>query len=126
LQSAREEEGIRIAREIHDELGGALTGLRWDLEGIKKTLGNPERALPIAELRQKVATMLGLTDMMIAIVRRIASDLRPVVLDVLGLDVAIEWQAQQFQDRTGIAVHCNTPEPHVNLNPERSTAVFRI
>lgn len=63
---------------------------------------------------------------MIAIVRRIASDLRPVVLDVLGLDAAIEWQVQQFQDRTGIAVHCEVPWDHVDLNSERSTAVFRI
>jgi PAS domain S-box-containing protein len=126
LQSAREEEGIRIAREIHDELGSTLTSLRWELEGIKKTLCEPGTVLPGGDLSEKLAGMLGLADTMITIVRRIAFDLRPVVLDVLGLEEAIEWQAQQFQDRTGIAVHCESPETGIELNPVQSTAVFRI
>jgi two-component system cell cycle sensor histidine kinase/response regulator CckA len=82
LHLAREEEGTRIAREIHDELGATLTTLRWELEGLKKTLVEPEKALPAAELKDKLAAMLGLTDTMINMVRKIASDLRPVVLDV--------------------------------------------
>lgn len=126
LQSAREEEGTRIAREIHDELGSTLTSLRWELEGIKKTLCEPGTVLPGGDLKEKLAGMLGLSDTMITIVRRIASDLRPVVLDVLGLEEAVEWQAQQFQDRTGIAVHCESPEIPIELNPVQSTAVFRI
>jgi PAS domain S-box-containing protein len=126
LQSAREEEGIRIAREIHDELGAALTSLRWDLEAVKKTISEGEMALPGGELTEKLTAMLGLTDTTINIVRRIASDLRPVVLDVLGLEEAIEWQARQFQDRTGIPVHYEYAGTGVELNPTQSTAVFRI
>jgi two-component system sensor histidine kinase/response regulator len=126
LQSAREEEGIRIAREIHDDLGSTLTSLRWELEGIKKTLCEPGTVLPGGGLKEKLDGMLGLADTMITIVRRIASDLRPVVLDVLGLEEAVEWQAQQFQDRSGITVHCESPETGIELNPVQSTAVFRI
>lgn len=120
LQSAREEEGIRIAREIHDELGATLTSLRWELEGVRKATSEN------VELTAKLAGMLDLTDTMITIVRRIASDLRPVVLDVLGLEEAIEWQAQQFQERTGIAVHCESARRGFKLDPAQSTAVFRI
>jgi PAS domain S-box-containing protein len=126
LQSAREEEGMRIAREIHDELGSTLTSLRWELEGLKKALCEPGTVLPGGDLQEKLAGMLGLADTMITIVRRIASDLRPVVLDVLGLKEAIEWQAQQFQDRTGISVRCETPEAGIELDAMQSTAVFRI
>jgi PAS domain S-box-containing protein len=124
LRSAREEEDIRIAREIHDELGAALTSLRWELEGLKKTICEPGKAT--TDLQEKLDAMLDMTDGMVNMVRRIASDLRPVVLDVLGLKEAIEWQAQQFKDRTGIAVHCETSPAGFALNPEQSTAVFRI
>jgi PAS domain S-box-containing protein len=126
VQSAREEEGSRIAREIHDELGASLTGLRWELEGVKKTISEPGRTLQPDELWEKLTAMLGLTDTMIGIVRRIASDLRPVVLDVLGLEEAIDWYGRQFQDRTGIAVHSDSARTEAALNPEQSTAVFRI
>lgn len=125
LRSAREEEDIRIAREIHDELGAALTSLRWELESLKKTL-EPGKALLTTDLREKLDAMLDMTDGMVNTVRRIASDLRPAVLDVLGLKEAIEWQAQQFKDQTGIAVHCETSRDGAALNPEQSTAVFRI
>ncbi|HEX7808274.1 MAG TPA: PAS domain-containing protein, partial [Thermoanaerobaculia bacterium] len=121
VQSAREEEGIRIAREIHDELGATLTSLRWDLESIRK------KSLPPDELREKLTGMLGVTDTMIGIVRRIASDLRPPVLDVLGLEEALEWQARQFENRTGIAVtYESSNAPDIELDPVQSTAVFRI
>src|SRR5439155_7780365 len=119
LQSVREEEGIRIAREIHDELGSALTSLRWDLEMIKDKV-------PMPDLTAKITAMLELTDATINIVRRIASDLRPSVLDNLGLKDAIGWQAHQFQDRTAIAVHCELPPEDVDLSAQQSTAVFRI
>jgi len=125
LQSVREEEGIRIAREIHDELGSALTSLRWDLEMVKETLLTPG-SVQISNLSAKIAAMLELTDTTITIVRRIASDLRPSVLDVLGLKEAIAWQAEQFRDRTGIAVQCELPRNDVDLGPEQSAAVFRI
>jgi signal transduction histidine kinase len=126
LQSAREEERIRIAREIHDELGSALSSLRWDLEGVEKIFAESGKPSQLPALRTKIAAMLGLTDTTINTVRKIASELRPSVLDDLGLVVAIKWQAQQFQDRTGIIVHCDCPLDDVDLNQEQSTAVFRI
>ncbi len=126
LQSAREEEGIRIAREIHDELGSALSSLKWDLEGVEKIFAESGEPSQVPTLRTKIAAMLVLTDTTINTVRRIASELRPSVLDDLGLVVAIKWQAQQFQDRTGIMVHCDCPVGDVDLNQEQSTAVFRI
>jgi signal transduction histidine kinase len=70
--------------------------------------------------------MIKLTDNTINTVRRIASELRPVALDTLGLTAAIEWQVRQFQDRTGITVECDCTLENVHLSREQSTAVFRI
>jgi PAS domain S-box-containing protein len=122
IQSTREEEGTRIAREIHDELGATLTSLRWEVEGIRKKLS----ISGAADVDDNVVAVLGLIDTMISEVRRIASDLRPVVLDVLGVEEAIEWQAQQFQERTGIPVHCESGGNGADLNAEQATALFRI
>jgi PAS domain S-box-containing protein len=126
LESAREEEAIRIAREIHDELGSALTSLKWDLEAMEKIFSASGKRLPAPALRKKMAAILGLTDTTIDIVRRIASELRPSLLDDLGLAAAIEWHARKFQNRTGIIVDCDCPQADVVLSQEQSTAVFRI
>lgn len=126
IQSTREEEGARIAREIHDELGATLTSLRWEVEGIRKKVTGAGKVLPDVELNRRVTAALGLIDTMILEVRRIASDLRPVVLDVLGVEEAIEWQAQQFQERTGIPVHCECAGRGADLSSEQATALFRI
>lgn len=128
LRSAREEEGARIAREIHDELGGALTGLKWDLEKIDRTLNSGSNGSRIPEVHKRIGTMTTLIETTISTVRRIASELRPGLLDDLGLVAAIEWQVQQFQARTGIQCHWTTTasEIEVELSREKSTAVFRI
>jgi signal transduction histidine kinase len=102
LRSAREEEGTRIAREIHDELGSLLTALKWDLEGVGKLVSESEIPSQLRPLRGKVASMISLTDTTIHTVRRIASELRPSVLDDLGLMEAMKSEVQQFQARTGI------------------------
>ncbi|PWT94868.1 MAG: hypothetical protein C5B55_02105 [Blastocatellia bacterium] len=126
ISSTREEEGTRIAREIHDELGGALTGLKWDLEGIASGLTNANGSPELSEVRNRIHSMAGLMESTINIVRRISSELRPGVLDDLGLVAAIEWQGQQFQTRTGLKVHFDTPLDSVELTREVATAVFRI
>ena len=126
LQSAREEEGSRIAREIHDELGSSLTSLKWDLEEIDKQLSTPLEPLALVALREKFQTPMKLADLAISAIRKIASELRPSVLDDLGLVAAIEWQAQQFQARTGIICDCDCSLEKVELNEEQSTAAFRI
>ncbi|GEM_PF-2665062 len=126
LNSAREEEGIRIAREIHDELGSAMTSLRWELESCDKILSEPPDRLQPQSMREKIAAMIRLTDATINTIRRISSELRPSVLDDLGLAEAIEWQAQQFQSRTGIICRCDCALDSLDLDGERSTALFRI
>jgi len=126
LQSAREEEGTRIAREIHDELGSVLTSLKWDLEGMEKILSDSKPGPDLESMKKKTQTMTRLVDSTIDVVRRISAELRPSVLDDLGLVSAIEWQGGLFRDRTGIAVHCDCPLDDVDLNQEQSTAVFRI
>jgi signal transduction histidine kinase len=126
FQSAREDEGIRIARELHDELGGALTSLRWDLEDVDEVISSSKDVSQLAALQKKIKDMMTLTDTTISVVRRIASEMRPSLLDDLGLVEAIEWQAQQFQDRTGIACQCDCSLEDLDVNQEQSTAVFRI
>jgi PAS domain S-box-containing protein len=126
LQSAREEEATRIAHQIHDDLGGVLTGLRWELEALEKMIDQPADPAHLKAMRSKLATMLGLVDSTINVVRRIASELRPSILDDLGLAEAIEWQTQQFQARTGIECRCDCSLQSIPLGEQLSTAVFRI
>lgn len=122
LQSVREEERIHIAREIHDELGQALTGLKFDLATFAKNFAgdSPETRL---EMQQGLNSAI---DRIINSVRRISSGLRPEVLDEIGLAAAFEWQAREFQRRTGIRCHINIPAQFVDPDNERSTALFRI
>ena len=126
LRSAREEEGTRIAREIHDELGGVLTGLKWDLEKIDNGLNNATDNSNLTEIHKRIETMTTLIETTINAVRRIASELRPGVLDDLGLVAAIEWQIDQFQSRSGLKCHWTNNASDVELSRERATAVFRI
>jgi PAS domain S-box-containing protein len=126
LHSAREEEGTRIAREIHDELGGILTGLKWDLEKIDNTLNSHNDGSRLFEIHNRISIMTGLIETTINTVRRIASELRPGVLDDLGLVAAIEWQIGQFQARSGLKCHWTNNISEIELSRERATAVFRI
>lgn len=126
LESAREAEGTRISREIHDELGSMLTGLKWEMEEIIATLAAPLETSHLAALREKIETLIKLIDLSITAIRRIASELRPSVLDDLGLPAAIQWQAEQFQARTGIVCSCDCELEKVELIDEHSTAIFRI
>lgn len=126
LHSAREEEGTRIAREIHDELGGILTGLKWDLEKIDNTLNTHSDSLRLVEIHNRISSMTTLIETTINTVRRIASELRPGVLDDLGLVPAIEWQIEQFQARSGLKCHWTNNASDIELSRERATAVFRI
>jgi PAS domain S-box-containing protein len=126
VHSAKEEEGTRIAREIHDELGTALTSLRWDLESVDKVISESGDEPQLQALRERIEAMLRLIETTISSVRRISSELRPSVLDDLGLVEAIEWQAEQFQARTGIICRCDCALENLGFSQERSTALFRI
>ena len=121
LQSAREEERTSVAREIHDELGQACTAIKMDLAMIGHKATKRQ-----TRLRAKVDSAIRLVDEMIVTLRRIASDLRPRTLDDLGLIAALEWQAQQFESRTGIRCRLALPQEPLALDSERSTAIFRI
>jgi signal transduction histidine kinase len=122
LHSVREEEWTRIAREIHDELGQALTGLKMDLMWVAKKLAPEQKTLSA-----KTRTMFDLIDGTIQSVRKIATRLRPEVLDELGLGPAVEWQAREFQKRSGLRCKVTlTADAAAVLDRERSTAAFRI
>ncbi len=121
LESVREEERIRIAREIHDELGQQLTGVKLELSLLRDQL--PENSSPVTS---KLESIVALIDTTIQSVQRIATELRPIVLDQLGLIPAIEWQAHEFQARTGIQCTLDIYLRTVNLTHSESTAMFRI
>jgi signal transduction histidine kinase len=126
LQSAREEEGARIARELHDELGSALTSLRWGLDEIDSILSTTAAKSEAEILVTKIATMTSLIEATLNTVRRISSELRPGILDELGLIAAIEWEAKQFEARTGIVCFFDSLVADVQLTREQSTPIFRI
>jgi PAS domain S-box-containing protein len=126
IESVREQERTGIAREIHDELGQALTALKMDLAWIGRRVGEPGQ-LSRETLLEKIAQMSAMTDGVIDQVRRISAELRPGVLDDLGLVAALEWQAQEFERRTGATcmVRSNLTED-ARLSRSVSTALFRI
>lgn len=121
LQAVREDERTSIAREIHDDLGQALTAMKMDLVWIMQRLPDADKSLPL-----KAESMLKVIDNTIFSVRRIATTLRPGMLDDLGLSAAIEWQAQDFQERYGIECQLDMQTEDLVLDDEQSTAVFRI
>ena len=126
LRRAKEEEGIRIAREIHDELGSALTSLKWSLLRFDKVYSATDDSVGQLNRREEIEQMVRLVDATINTVRRIASELRPGVLDDLGLISAIEWHAQQFQEHTGIICRFDSAIENVDLHREQATTIFRI
>ena len=121
LQSVREREQARVAREIHDELGQALTGLKFELSRLAQRLrGHPGGV-------SDQATALGaVVDETIHNVRRISSELRPAILDDLGLVDALEWHAEEFEKRTGITCTIKAPRRHIEAGPDLGIALFRI
>jgi PAS domain S-box-containing protein len=122
LQRIREEERYAIAREVHDELGQQLTGLKMDLSWISKKL----QAADAAGVLKKLQTTTQLLDDTIRTVRKIASDLRPGILDDLGLVAAIEWQSEEFEKRSGIRTIFRTEITDIDLGPGLAIGLFRI
>jgi PAS domain S-box-containing protein len=122
LRSARESERTQIAREIHDELGQALTALKMDLFSLKHTVPAPLRDPFLV----KTDEMAQLIDEMVDKVRTLATELRPAVLDSLGLSAAVEWAVRQFARRTRIECALDLPAEPLCLDADRSTDLFRI
>jgi two-component system sensor histidine kinase UhpB len=121
LHSAREEERRMLARELHDELGATLTGLKMSVANIQRN------GLAQADgLATELAGLSATIDGAVRWVRRIATDLRPGVLDDLGLLAAIEWLAQDFEAKSGIECSLVLDVAEVELETERAMAVFRV
>ncbi|MFQ5510860.1 MAG: PAS domain S-box protein [Candidatus Krumholzibacteriia bacterium] len=125
LQTVREEESTNIAREIHDDLGQTLTGLKMDLSWLQRRITELCDHEEGTEIMEMLKSMSSDVDGTIQRVRKISTQLRPVVLDDLGLVGALEWQAQEFANRTGISCEFSTNSTY-KLDTQRSTAVFRI
>jgi PAS domain S-box-containing protein len=119
LLSVREAEQTRIAREIHDELGQSLTAVKIDISWLAKRLSQDD-----TPMLERIRSTQELADSLIQSVRRISTELRPGVLD-LGLAAAVEWQAQEFEARTGIQCELRLRAKKVTA-PLTSTALFRI
>ncbi|HXE98395.1 MAG TPA: ATP-binding protein [Dongiaceae bacterium] len=121
LQTVREEERTSIARDIHDDLGQLLTALKIDLLWLRSKLPGEHR-----KLFEKTLEMETHFDQAVRIVRRISTELRPAILDDLGLTSAIEWHTQEFQKRTGIICEFHNGFDCGTLDLSRSTTLFRI
>jgi len=125
LQSVREEERTTLSREIHDELGQLITGLKMDLSWLRRRVQELGHGIPEA-VSGRIGQMNSMLDDAIHSVRKIAGELRPAVLDDLGLVAAIEWQARDFGERTGILCETALGIDDVPMDRERATEFFRI
>lgn len=123
LQSAREDERTRISREIHDEFGGLLAAIKLRIYSFSKHLSELNK-----EQRLESATIENLIDTAIQSVRKISTELRPSILDNLGLLPAIEWYVEEFMRRSKISCSLHIPEDRedVIVDSDRTTAIFRI
>ena len=121
LQTVREEERGRIARELHDELGQALTALRIDIGWLRT------RCAPLGEAAVKrIGDAHTLVERTIDSLRRISEGLRPGMLDVLGLAAAVEHHVSQFGERTGLAVSLTMNQDEFEIDDARATTIFRL
>ncbi len=121
LETIRESERTHMAREIHDELGQQLTGLKMDISWINKRVKSDDIAV-----QEKMKDTINLIDKTVITVRRIATELRPSILDDLGLVAAMEWQSDEFEKRSEIKSIFTTNISHITVSNEIATGVFRI
>lgn len=123
LQNIREEERMHIAREMHDELGQFLTGLKMDIAWLNKKISNGEDS---AAKREKLSEMTKLVDDAVIFVRRLAAELRPSILDDLGLIAALEWHSREFNRRFNIEVKFESKSPDLKTSELVATGLFRM
>jgi PAS domain S-box-containing protein len=126
LQAGREEERSTVAREIHDELGQVLTALKINIDWLERSIGEREKDPSFNPLLERVVESGEMIDGAIASVQRIATDLRPGLLDNLSLAAALKEEAVRFQQRTGVSCVVTLPPDSLTMGREASTAVFRI
>ena len=121
LEHIRESERTYMAREIHDELGQQLTGLKMDISWLNRKIKSSD-----ADVQQKLKDTIQLIDKTVITVRRIATQLRPSILDDLGLIAAMEWQSEEFEKRSEIKTRFNSNVANLDVSPEIATGIFRI
>lgn len=121
MNKIEEDERRRIAREMHDELGQLLTALRLDISIMRRDL----RTVPTATLEERMRTMIDLVDLTIKTVRRVATELRPAILDDFGLRAAVEHEVAAFAERTGISVKLSIRDESA-VGSDCATALYRI
>lgn len=121
LQNIREQERTHIAREVHDELGGQLTVIKMDVSWLNQKLDTGN-----VTIRRRVQNLLKLVDATLNAVRRIAGDLRPSLLDNLGLVAAVEWQLKSFGKRSGVRITFKKPKEEPQLSDQAKNGLFRI
>ncbi|HEX9075655.1 MAG TPA: sensor histidine kinase [Anaerolineae bacterium] len=126
LQSSREEERVRIAQEIHDEIGTLMTAIKMDLAFLSKEIAGKGGTRSPEKLCEEIGDTTKLVDNAIQTIHQIVLELRPAVLDHLGLRAALEWQIREFQKRTKIECRFDSNVDELHLDAERSTALFRI
>ena len=120
LQRVQEEEKAKIAREIHDELGGTLAAAKIDLQLVSDKLpgGDPQRA--------RLTRIMSAIDDTIQVKRRIIEDLRPTLLDNLGIGAALKWQCSQFSKRSDMPCRVELQDESLRLSPAYSIAFYRV
>ena len=123
LERIREEEQARIAREVHDQLGQQLTGLKMDVSWLQKKC---DEKTGMAEMNDRLKEMAGMLDEAVRAVRKVASDLRPSILDDFGLIQALDWHGIEFSKRAGITVQFRHPEDELIINADITIGLFRI
>jgi PAS domain S-box-containing protein len=123
MHDAREAERAQVARELHDELGQTLTALKLDISRMVNALKREHLTPPIVD---RLQSLIGLSDIGLATVKRIATTLRPPTLDHLGLAEAIHWESLTFKARAGLRCHVRTNKQRTALSSEQQTALFRI
>ncbi len=121
LEKVRETERTHIAREIHDELGQQLTGLKMDISWLNRKIKNQD-----IEVHAKIAETIQLIDTTVKTVRRIATELRPSILDDLGLIAALEWQSEEFEKRFEIKCEFKSNVAEAHVSADLATGIFRI
>jgi signal transduction histidine kinase len=121
LQSVREDERTNVAREVHDELGQILTGLQIDFSNMILELPQDK-----SKLIKRSEKMTELIDQSIQTVQRISEELRPSLLDKLGIIPTIEWHVEEFQNRTGLNCEVTFNTDNVDLDKDPSITIFRI
>jgi len=126
LQSVREEERKHLAQEFHDQLGQTLTAIKMDLSMLHRAIADPGKELSRSVIAQGIESSQDMIDRAIAIIREILSELRPELLDQLGIVPTLEWEVERFQRKSGISCTFSSSVEAIDLDPKKAIALYRI